>query len=569
MGLVALVAVVLFAVQAGAATQIYVDAAGVGGPCSDARGAAEAASPTTPLCSVGRALQVAPAASQVVVRAGSYPQINVSSFSRPDYVTVQAYPGERVAVAGVQLRDVDHLRVQGFTVTTRFDVTGSDHDVQVVGNDIGNQRSGLFVYGEGGGSTNITISGNTIHDIDYPEADSTASGEGYGIQMIGNVSNVAITGNTIRSVVEDYVQGGGTNISVSGNTFLGPSRRYGHSELVHADLWQIFGSSSQITFANNVARNTGTQNGLLFQFSSTDQPHRDIRIVNNVFDHASDGTEMQIYNTTGLLIANNTAIGSKDGVLIRKDDRVAAGSNYRIVDNIFQSNQNTSISQEVNWGVEDYNIIVHPGFASRGAFGPHDLVGRSPTFVDAGAGDYHLAPGSIGIDAGTPDGATAADIEGFPRGGKPDIGAYEWHLPGAGSANSESAPALSRLKVVPKRFKVARGRLAKRRGTTLRFTLSKAARVRFTFQRRVSGRRVGKRCLAPTRARRRHGSCRRWVRVAGTFTVAKGNRGANKVRFTGRVAKHWLKRGHYVAYARAISGNAASAPLAVSFVVTG
>ncbi|UCH61362.1 MAG: hypothetical protein JSV61_07720, partial [Anaerolineales bacterium] len=40
--------------------------------------------------------------------------------------------------------------------------------------------------------------------------------------------------------------------------------------------------------------------------------------------------------------------------------------------------------------------------------------------------DYRLLPGSPAIDAGTPTGAPATDIDGTPRDATPDIGAYEW-----------------------------------------------------------------------------------------------------------------------------------------------
>jgi hypothetical protein len=50
-----------------------------------------------------------------------------------------------------------------------------------------------------------------------------------------------------------------------------------------------------------------------------------------------------------------------------------------------------------------------------------------PRFVDAGGGDYHLAPGSPALEAGTAEGAPALDLEGNPRlcGSGVDLGPYE------------------------------------------------------------------------------------------------------------------------------------------------
>ncbi len=59
-----------------------------------------------------------------------------------------------------------------------------------------------------------------------------------------------------------------------------------------------------------------------------------------------------------------------------------------------------------------------------------NLVGVDPSFVDGAGGDFHLAAGSVAIDAGddTPRGGLGAqDLDGNPRiqGARVDVGAYE------------------------------------------------------------------------------------------------------------------------------------------------
>jgi hypothetical protein len=81
-------------------------------------------------------------------------------------------------------------------------------------------------------------------------------------------------------------------------------------------------------------------------------------------------------------------------------------------------------------------------------------------------------------------------------------------------------------------------------GTTVRYRLSEAARVRFTVQRVATGRKVGKNCVASTRANRKTPRCTRYLPVRGSFTVA-GRAGANKFKFTGRLGGVKLKPGVY------------------------
>jgi hypothetical protein len=89
-------------------------------------------------------------------------------------------------------------------------------------------------------------------------------------------------------------------------------------------------------------------------------------------------------------------------------------------------------------------------------------------------------------------------------------------------------PVLSKLKAKPKRFKAATKRKPKR-GTNVAFTLSEAASVRLSVER----------C-----AKRKRGRCVRWTALRGGLTKP-GVKGANKIRFNGRLRGKALKAGGY------------------------
>ena len=87
------------------------------------------------------------------------------------------------------------------------------------------------------------------------------------------------------------------------------------------------------------------------------------------------------------------------------------------------------------------------------------------------------------------------------------------------------------------------GRAPVKKGTTFRYSLSEAAGVTFTVQRRGRGRRVGRSCKKPTRANRKRRKCTRYTRV-GAFRH-QGAAGSNSKRFSGKIGRKALRPGRY------------------------
>jgi hypothetical protein len=185
-----------------------------------------------------------------------------------------------------------------------------------------------------------------------------------------------------------------------------------------------------------------------------------------------------------------------------------------------------------------------------------DLGGNQtaqPLFANAAGGDYREAAGSPTIDAGVADQLGPTDFDGKPRtlGAAPDIGAFEFvPLP---AVISPVAGQIQSMSLTPHKFSTANvgGAIVSARkkakapvGTTVTYSLSAVATVTFSVERRLPGRKVGKRCVKPTKANRTKKKCARFKPVKGSFAHS-GQTGQNRFKFSGRLNGKALKPGSY------------------------
>ena len=133
---------------------------------------------------------------------------------------------------------------------------------------------------------------------------------------------------------------------------------------------------------------------------------------------------------------------------------------------------------------------------------------------------------------------------------------------GGGQPGPGAGPRVTTLTVAPRSFRPLRSgaSIVRRGGALATYRLSTRARVRFSVERLLPGRRAGTRCQAVTARNRRNRPCTRVVRVPGTFSRT-GAAGVNRLRFSGRIAGRTLRRGSYrlVATPIATSGRPALA----------
>jgi hypothetical protein len=111
-----------------------------------------------------------------------------------------------------------------------------------------------------------------------------------------------------------------------------------------------------------------------------------------------------------------------------------------------------------------------------------------------------------------------------------------------------TAPVVRSFAATNTTFRVGMPAMARRKvpvGTVFRYRISEDARVTVTIARAVPGRRVGGRCVKPTRANRARRPCDRFVRVGALRQDAQA--GANSRGFSGKFGRRRLQPGRYLA----------------------
>ena len=148
-----------------------------------------------------------------------------------------------------------------------------------------------------------------------------------------------------------------------------------------------------------------------------------------------------------------------------------------------------------------------------------------------------------------------------PAGGAPP--------PGAGQAAKK--PSITGASMRRKRFRVGK-KPTKRRvlaaakaGTAFRFTLSDAADVTITIQRRTAGRRSGGSCKKPTRRLRKRPACVRYVKKGALVRGLAAGR--HSIAFSGRIGRKALKPARYRAVIVARNAGGKSKSVKLSFRV--
>jgi hypothetical protein len=331
-----------------------------------------------PGASLSSAISSAPGGSVICLNGSSW-SFNLSRVNKSSYVTVRSSGSQTASLGYSILNTSKYLRFQDLKFTGGAEMIGASDHIEFLDSEFSGPF-GLRANGEeaSGGTVvaDVVIEGNVFHDLDYTGSQGPA--DGYGITAVNGVERLTITNNTIKSVAADYIQlASPDSVVIDRNTFLGPSLVFSHPQ-EHQDLVQIFGGGRNVSFTNNVARNTGTHESLLFQEGS----FTNVVIENNLFDHDSRGYTCQLYQSAGLIFRNNTIVGSHWGCLFRDLAGRSAGSGYQVDHNIFVDTEaSTDIATEgraSGWGTYNYNVS-----GDSSASGSNSVRNWSPSWSDS------------------------------------------------------------------------------------------------------------------------------------------------------------------------------------------
>ena len=427
---------------------IYVDGSSIGGQCQDGRSAAEASSPSTPVCTIARGVALAASGTTVLVRGGTYPATTIDGHGGTDYLTVQAYGGESVSLPSILLSgDASWLRFSGLHLTgdssrATFRIEeGHAAHIQLLSSTV--QSTTGDAVSIRSGASDILLQSNTISS----RVGGTGGGNGISFSSTsGNpgspggsspeppITHVVIRGNRLVNIGTDAIRPANfDDVVIEGNEITGVIENGGHCDAIQV----TWGGSNLVVRGNYIHDNQGQ--GIFIK----DGRVTNATIENNLLVHNRRvGQQIQLTDVVGLHLVNNTEWDNDLHVSLRDGVRNAVVTN-----NIFERFSIDAESPTEEAAVRastqlDYNLIASIQAARRG---PHD-TGGTPRFANPGAIEYGLLADSPGVDAGTAEGAPPFDRACRPRFDQPAVadrgtGAPPYVDLGALETGPQSTPA--------------------------------------------------------------------------------------------------------------------------------
>jgi hypothetical protein len=286
--------------------------------------------------------------SIVCLANGTYGALKLSATKASPGVTLQAQNAGGATIGGVDMSGA-FLTLHGFVINGSVEIAAKSHDMTVERNDITSGGLVVFLYGDNGTISNVSILNNRINGLgDNP-------GENDLIRL-HDFRGVRIEGNELRNIVET---GGHSDIlqSVHGGAGLIIKQNYVHDQGGTQGFFLKDGAVNNVTIEDNLIVDDPSANGYSIS-------------VYDTHPNAAD----PFYTGYGALVRRNTVWDERSGIVIRGCDH----------ENVLVENNVTSAFGNAGSGCTPYTSTGN-------------VIGGSPSFVNKAAGDYRLTSGAAGI----------------------------------------------------------------------------------------------------------------------------------------------------------------------------
>jgi hypothetical protein len=405
---------------------------------------------TAPLGRVQDGLSSAMPGDIVTVRTGTYVEAlrTVRSGTEDAPITVRAEPGGGpvLVTSGSTVLRVDHayVVVEGLTLDAQY-ANAVGVDVNTGGSFLVLRRVEVRRSGRDcidlAAPRNVLIEDSLIHHCLYP---ANGRSDAHGI-VAGSVRDLTIRGTEIHTFSGDGIQLDPTRDAAGWDRVLVERCRIWLAPLAQAENGFASGTvpgenaldtkvSNSAPRARLVVRNTEA-----WGFRGTIENQAAFNLKENI-DATIDGVTVWDSEIAFRLRGPTTFAGA--WAVVQNAVVHHVGTAVRYEDNIQNLRfWNATLGLDVgrplqaagsgSAGVDVRNLLVLGSRLPPEAVDRSNLAVSIASFINAGAGDYHLTPGSPAIDTGSPVSTVATDRDGVPRtqGNAPDVGAYEWRRP--------------------------------------------------------------------------------------------------------------------------------------------
>lgn len=416
-----------------------------------------------PFRTITRAARAVAPGDVVNVRGGVYTdRVSISSKgTAAARIVFRSMPGEAAILDGsaltgntslVSLYDTNYVDLQGFEIrnSTYIGVAGWQiHNTRILDNHIHHTtRNGIYVGGDMiGECSDITVSGNRIHDTVLENQYHAMNGGWAGALVVSKTNRATITNNRV------YNNDGEGIISLRSNyaTIRGNELSDNYSGYIYLDNARFATVDRNLVYSTGNTRyfrdgKPGIGIGVANETADNMNPSTDNVFTNNIVVGTRWGFFYGNYETGGGLkntkVLHNTFYGTADDIIRIDDD---AHANSVVANNIFFQTGSVTPRWAGTNGVKYQSNLWYGGTAGAAA-GTGDLY-ANPLFVKAGgrtSADYRLHPLSPAVHTAMDLPGVGTDFFGDERSPAADIGAHEQSLSlGSSAPVTPSLPAPS------------------------------------------------------------------------------------------------------------------------------